>query len=512
MANPFRVLIEWLMSEGEDGMTPKDAIALPAMWYGVNKICDHAGRLPLFIHQKLSGGGSRKAFNHWAYEMVKSKPNAYQTADVFRSQITGHAILWGNGRAAILNRGATQAELIPLLPDRTFTTLVGGQKYHITKPAKDDRLTIFESIKKDKNGTVVLDDSEVIHIQGFGFDGVEGLSLAKMMKRALGIPTAQEKFAERQAKKGFNASVMFEAPKGMFRSEAEAREWIQQTNEFHSSPENAGKAGMLREGMKATVMSMSNEDAQFLEQRRFSRQDVALLLGLDGLPGDGNNRSYNSKEMESLNYLDTGLGPWIGRWESQVDAKILSQADRLVGIYSRYNFSALLRTDAKTQADIINTYISARVLNPNEGREFLDRNPYTGGDNYINPAITPGDGTGKPPAKEPAKQYSDAAIESVRGLIRREASDARNGSNKSDFVGWIDSYYTKWESKLTEKLEALGVDSSMVAEYCEASKEMLLAVAGESTQETLKANVERCVATWQERVFSLMGELENATS
>jgi HK97 family phage portal protein len=507
MANPFRFFFDRYQREDSPRVSPYDAMTIPAMVFGINKIAGHCGRLPLYIHRKLSGGGSQRATNHWSYNLHTSNANAYQTHDIFRQLVTSHAILWGNGRAAIIDPNGNQPELIPLMPDRTISMLIGGYKFHVTQPEKDDRLNIYESIKKDRQGVIVLPDREVLHIQGIGLDGIEGLSIVSTMRRALGIPIAQEEHAFNQTKKGFSAKVMLEAPQGKFRSEADAKEFIDSFNEQHSTSKNAGKAGLLRDGMKATVMQMSNGDAQFIEQRRFSRQDVMLILGLDGMPGDGDSHSYNSKEMEGLNYLDNALSPWTSRWESQINAKILSESERRREFYSKFDYTELLRTDSKSQAEVFAKLIAARVLNPNECRERIDMNPYPEGNQYINPSITQS-GNQDPPEKDTGKQNdtTNTVRESViKNLIRREARDAINGSNKSNFLTWIENYYANWEPKLANSLEDLGLDRGLATKHCNQSKQQLL-TASETTPDRLKASVENCVANWENRYHTLTGE------
>ena len=505
MANPFKQLIDWLGAEFSDNVTPRQAMTLPPMWYGINKITGHCGRLPLYIKKQIEAGGQSRASNHWAYDKLLTMPNGYQTADVFKQQVTGHAILWGNGRAAIVDE-----EIIPMMPDRTITMMIGGMKMHITQPEKDDRFSLYESLMDKKTETIVFPDSEVLHIQGFSFDGIQGLSLAGQMKRAIGIPIEQEKHAYNQTKKGFVAKVMVEAPQGMFAKEADAKEWIKQFNEQHSSSENAGKAGLLRNGMKANVMSMSNSDSEFLEQRRFSRQDIALILGLDGMPGDGDSHSYNSKEMESLNYLDTGLAPWICKWEMQVDTKILTPSERRRGYFSMFELSELLRTDAKTQAEIHSIRIASRIQNPNECREQLGLNPYDGGNDFLNPAISQAPQKTEetqPETTENAQNYTQKSeklvVSSLKRLFRREARDVINGANKKDFCGWLDTYYSKWQAKLEEHFQDLDVDAELAAIHCKESHKMLLDVAGESTAEQLKANIEKCVESWESRAEAI---------
>lgn len=493
-------------------MSLETAMSIPAIQYTVGRVTSHAARLPLFIHRKTEPRGAVKAVDHWAYELIKTAPNAIQSYINFREQLFLHAIMVGNGRAVLFNRGQRSAELVILNPADCDTVLVNGLKFHVYIPDKDERLSVWESLLDKPKEAIVYDDSDVIHIHRFGANGISGEGLAKRMRRSLGLTVKQDDFAYNQTSKGFAAKLIVEAPPGMLRNEKDAKEFINAFNEANSSEKNAGKAALVREGMKVQTVNMSNADSEFLEQRRFSRQDVALMMGFDGVPGDGESHSYNSKEMEALNYLDNALAPWTCLLEAEVDRKILSPQDRRTGHYSRYNYSALLRTDAATQASVLSTYIACRVYSPNDAREKLDENPYSGGDAYENPAISPGNPGVKEakPAQKPSNLTDSAATASLKAFIRTEINNAKNGANRPDFCGWIDKNYAKWEQKMADRLEELGLDRDLASQYCKDSTEMLLNVAGESTPEQLKDNVAKCVATWEDRVYQLLEEVAHA--
>lgn len=512
MASPYKVISDWLASVVAGKITVGASMELPPMWYGVNKISGHCARLPLWLKRRTEKGVTEKAENHWAFNKLALLPNGFQTADVFRQQITGHALLWGNGRAVILNRGFG-AEIIPLMPDRTDSVLFEGRKFHITKPDKDDRLGLYESIEKERDGTIFFEDSDVLHIQGFGFNGVVGLSLVGQMRRSLAIPISQEEHAYSQTKKGFVAKLLIEAGPGMFKNEGTAKEWIEQFNKAHSSEENAGKAGLLQNGMKANVLSMSNDDAQFLEQRKFSRQDVCLMLGLDSMPGDGDSHSYNSKEMESLNYLDTGLAPWACRWETQIDAKVLTESERRRGYFSMFEFSELLRTDTKTQAEVHMIQRQAGIKNANECREEIGKNPYPEGYSYQNPSTTSNVAETEQDDKQTQQSKAEKVVQnSLKRLLRREAKNALTGANAKDFCAWIDANYSKWQTTLEEAFLELGIDAEIAVKHCEKSREMLLDCAGNAkTTEQLKQNVQKCVGSWENRFIDIINESEMQT-
>jgi hypothetical protein len=90
--------------------------------------------------RELANGGSERLKRHPTYRLLMDQPNEYQTADIFKEQITAHALAWGNGRAYVHRVAGVPVELIPLRPDLTDTYLVDGKKVHVTSPDGDDPL------------------------------------------------------------------------------------------------------------------------------------------------------------------------------------------------------------------------------------------------------------------------------------------------------------------------------------------------------------------------------------
>ena len=72
----------------------------------------------------------------------------------------------------------------------------------------------------------------------------------------------------------------------------------------------------------------------------------------------------------------------------------------------RFDRDDLTRADLTTRATAINSLISSRVLNPNEGRAWLGLEAREGGEEFLNPNIS----ASAPPA-EPAKKEPTVATE-----------------------------------------------------------------------------------------------------
>lgn len=390
LARPVQWLIDFFtggLQEGDRRVTADSALSYAPIWYAVNKICNNIGQLPLNFYRRTNDGKER-ATDDDRHMLLHLKPNAFQTATIFKSQVMSHALLWGNGRAYINRSVRRVLELIPIMPDRTITVLIEGEKYHLTKPAAHDRLNLFESMSDEVGlrDVVILKDSEVLHIPGFGYDGIEGLSLLQIAARSWNAGISGDKRYNTQASKGFSAKFMIEAPPGMFRNEQDAKNFLNNINEYHAGPENADKVGMLREGMKLQTMAMSNQDAQFLENRRYQRQEAALWFMLETILGDGSSETYKSFEQKNMAYLTNCLMTWIVKWEQELNCKLLSSREmRTDSHFFKFNTGAFMRADFATTMQSLRSGVEALVLSPNEARDILDFNKRDGGDQFINP-------------------------------------------------------------------------------------------------------------------------------
>ena len=492
----------------------KDAMGIPPAFFAHNKLTGDFARLPIDV-KKVVGKGAENDLRHDGYRLLRKQPNKIQSPTVFKQQLLSHAIMRGNGRAAIIRNGTGIEELIPMMPERTWTVIHEGLKYHAYKPEDQSKTELFDTRDADDNGYIVFRDSDVLHISGFSWNGVDGLGLLDLANIVFSTSKESIRFRNQQIAKGFRGKLFLEAPPTMFRKDEDAKKYIDAFNAAEAGPENAGKAGLLRDGVKANAVSMSNSDAQIVELEKFNRSDIGMLFGLEGMPGDGETDSYNSREQTQIAYLQC-LDRWLVQFEEQCDMKLLTPTEiRLNKAYFKFNTGAILRTALKETIDAFSVAVSARIMNPNECRSKLDLNPYEGGEEFINPNIQrSGDDPEPDPEDTPEDDQEDSqeqarndrAVEQMlRGLIRTEANNAINASKKAQFVAWIGKKYPQWENKLADKIEAIGLDRDLARLHCEKSTQILATLAAQYGGESLQKAVENEVKTWENRLFELKG-------
>ena len=488
-------------------VTYHNSLTLPPVWYALTKVCGDVGKLPLDI-KKVVGQGAENDLDHYGYRLFREQPNKVQTPAVFKEQIIGHAIMYGNARAAIIRKGSDVLELIPMLPDRSYTFLAAGEKYHVTYPTKDSRTEMFSDFDTEKGNYILFRDEDVLHIPGFSFNGVEGIGLLDIAQGTFGIGIGSQKHLRTQISKGFSGKTILKVPIGQLNDESKAKEFLEQFNKNEGGSDNAGKAAMLRGGIDIVSLGQSNTEAQMVELQKFNRQDVGLLFGIDAMPGDGETSSYNSEEQENLRYL-SNLDRILVKLEEECDRKLRTRRQKAERThFYKFNRGSLYRTDLATTTASLSTLISACVINANEARAKLDMNPYDGGDVYKNPAITVTD----PPEGRGSNEQSDDKLDSNRlamramllNLVKVEAKRVETMASKQDFLAKAERFYQTWEPKLAAKLLELGLDGSQAKVHCDESKAELVDILSQTEPQNVYKTVQNAVEKWENRLERLV--------
>ena len=261
--------------------------------------------------------------------------------------------------------------------------------------------------------------------------------------------------------------MLLEAPRGLFRSEKEKQEFMDRINAKHEGVEASGRTMLLSEGIKATVMPQSASDAQFLESRGFSREDIAMLFGTQNMIGEGK-AVYKDLTQRFTAYVQNCLNKWFERWEQECRRKLLSEREKRAGGY-KYEIdpSQFLKGDPTTLAGYTASMRSQGIMSGNEARQLHGLNPVDGLDTYENPNISVSVGASAEQVDQ-ASSESDGDSDDNSGavamrrnfatLIEHEQRrlNAAAGS-KGNFIAWAERFYQKFRDRLYDVCEAVGI-------------------------------------------------------
>lgn len=253
--------------------------------------------------------------------------------------------------------------------------LVKHQLYYTYYRGSDEAI-------KNKEFSVTLQPSDVLHIPGLGFDGLVGYSPIAMAKNAIGMAIACEEYGAKFFANGAAPGGVLEHP-GTIKDPQRVRESWQST--FGGSG-NANKIAVLEEGMKYTPIGISPEQAQFLETRKFQINEIARIFRVPPhMVGDLEKSSFSNIEQQSLEFVKYTLDPWVIRWEQSIQRSLLNSEEKKK-CFAKFNVEGLLRGDYQSR---MNGYAIGRQngwMSANDIRELenLDRIPAEdGGDLYL---------------------------------------------------------------------------------------------------------------------------------
>lgn len=355
----------------------RTAMQTTAVYACVRILAETIASLPLHTY-KYTENGKEKATEHQIYNLLSDEPNPEMTSFVFRETLMSHLLLWGNAYAQIIRDGRGKViALYPLLPNKmTVNRGSNGEIYYIYSRYSDENPNI------EGYGQVYLQNDEVLHIPGLGFDGLVGYSPIAMAKNAVGMSIACEEYGASFFANGANPGGVLEHP-GVVKDPARVRDsW----NSVYQGTGNAHKVAVLEEGMKFQSIGIPPEQAQFLETRKFQINEIARLFRIPPhMVGDLDKSSFSNIEQQSLEFVKYTLDPWVIRWEQAMKKALLLPGEKK-DYFIKFNVDGLLRGDYQSR---MNGYSIGRQngwLSSNDIRELENLNKIPeelGGDLYL---------------------------------------------------------------------------------------------------------------------------------
>lgn len=352
-------------TESGSPVSPIGAENLSAVFGAVQIISETCASLPLLTY-RLAGDGSKFLVpNHPVARLFSREPNSLQTVPEFIEMLTAHVLLRGNAYAEIVFNAAGQpVELIPMHPDHVSVVRFPGSR-RIAYDYSDPFL----------NRTRRLLAEEVLHLRDRSDDGIVGKSRLTRARETFGIAIATERFAANTYRNGASLSGVLSHPDQIG---DDARDNIRQSFEQnYSGTQNAKRIMVLEEGLKWTAISVSPEDAQMLESRRFSVESIARMFRIPPpVLGDLSNGSYsNVTELGRWFYQHT-IMPWLVRWERSIERALFSEEGRRTHEVE-FDTDVLVRGDYLQRLQGYRIGREVGLYSANDLRKFESLNPRT---------------------------------------------------------------------------------------------------------------------------------------
>ncbi|PHM36486.1 phage portal protein [Xenorhabdus innexi] len=350
-------------------VSPQLAMQLTAVFSCVRVLAESVGMLPCSLYEQLARG-NRRAIDERLHKLLSVKPNHYMTPQEFWELLIACLCLRGNFYAYKVKVLGEVVELLPLDPGVVVSKLNHDwqPEYQITFPNGESR---------------TLTQDELWHVRIFTLDGLSGLSPITYARQAIGLGLATEEHGSRLFGNGAVTSGVLQTDQALkdeayqrLKTDFEAR---------HQGLVNAHKPMILEMGLKWHQISLSAEDAQFLETRKFQLEEICRIFRVPlHMVQNTDRATFNNIENLGIGFINYSLVPYLTRIEQRINAGLIN-ANKQGQFYAKFNTGALLRGDMKSRFEAYATGINWGIYAPNECRELEELNPREGGDIYLTP-------------------------------------------------------------------------------------------------------------------------------
>lgn len=357
-----------LDSDLGEGVTESSVLNLSAAWACLNLLVGTVGSLPLMVYRDRPGGGREVAKDHPLYRLLHESPNAEQTTLDFLEQLCLSIELRGNGYAEKDFIGSKLVALTPVHPDVMTVRRASSGHLEYRWRGQDGRYRSGSS-------------ADILHIRGFGGDPLGGLSTLTHARKSFGLAASVNQAALRTFVNGLRPSGVLKFDKVM--SPEKRAELEQLLAEKFMGAMNAGRPMVLEAGGTWEQLTFNPEEAQMLESRAFSVEEIARLFGVP--PHMIGHTAGNTKLGSSIADMTEGFSKFslrrrLRRIELALMKQLLTAADIAAGIIIEFNLEGLLRGASDARARFYQLMLAAGVMTINEVRALENLPPVPGGD------------------------------------------------------------------------------------------------------------------------------------
>lgn len=399
------------------GCTPEQyALTLSTVLSCVRIISQSIGQLPLNLYERTQTNGrpsKRLATDETLYTILHDTPSVGITSQQFVQPLVASLAMRGEGYVWV-KRGALArpVALLFLPPARVSWTL---QSDGITRdwfytPPSGDRKTI--------------PPEEFMRVVGFSLDGIDGVSLIELGARIFAGALLGDAAAARSLEQGVQPTVGFKMEQVL--KKEQRREFRDDVMSTIGGAMNAGKPFLLEGGMEPVTIGIKASDAQLLETRAWSVEEICRWFGVDPvLIGHSKNASNWGTGLEQKNqwFLTYCLQFFIRAIEQSIGAFVIPARDRQ-RLYAKFAVSGLLRGDSAARAALYASGAQNGWLKRSEIRELEDLDFVEGSDDLTAQSnLLPIDKLGQNAGAGSAQSVQDS-LKAFLGIIE----GAQNGN------------------------------------------------------------------------------------
>lgn len=395
IADPqLAIMLGYSPADGSVVVSASTALTLSSLFRGLSIIAGSIASLTLRTIETDRSTGENKAVGSFLDNPGGDRYTPFEWAElvVVSMVLKGEIFL-----QHIYNAAGALAWLNPVLPEQVSVfwdaTRPGGKRFEVTIPGIDGR----------KPEILTLDPSSMTQIMAMSLDGRRGIGVIGAARISLGTALAGDKAANRQFSQGAMISGMVTPDGDEDFDEDEALTIKGMVNRTMLGPENAGDIPVINRRLKFSPWTMSAKDAQFIESRTFSVDEVGRWLGVPphllGLVEKSTSWGQGIAE-QNRGLARYTLKNWTARIEQRLSRLLISPRK-----IAQFDYTDFIAPSPEDLVTLIISQVNGGLITPNEGRRRLNLPPIEGGDVLRTPA-----GAAPAPAADPANEPTSLGV------------------------------------------------------------------------------------------------------
>lgn len=337
-------------------VTKDSSISFGAVWACVRVLSESIASLPIHVYREDADGDRVVDKAHPVYNLIARDPNGFMTSYTWRETLMSNLLLEGNSYYLI--KRDSNARPISLIYLNTDDVKVIKSEGHL-----------FYEVKGLDQPVLAQD---MLHFLGLGFDGCKGKSVLRVHQDTIGLSLGANITAGSYFGNASQVQGVLRHP-GKMTKEAVDRLRDSWNNRLSGSY-NSHKTAILEEGMDFKPVTISANDRQLLDSRRFQVNEIARIFRVPPhMIGDLEKATFSNIEMQSIEFVTHTLRPYLVNIESELNRKLFRENERSTH-YIKLNVEGLLRGDSQARAKYYKELMGMGVLSVNEVRRFEDLN------------------------------------------------------------------------------------------------------------------------------------------
>lgn len=329
------------------GSTEAGAMKLSAVNRCQVILSESVGKLPIYCTDDVT----HKRLRHELLYLLNVRPNEAMSPSIAKQMVENNRLSGGNGYEWIVRspRTGKPVELIPL-------------PWELVHPWRDTHGLVWYGVTHPWTGApMVLPSEDVIHVKAYTHDGLHGISVLRRASEVIAAGRATQQYELTYFSNGGHPSGILSADTDLSgkivrtkkdgteetvtRRDVIREEW----ERVHAGPSNAHRTAVLDYGMKYQPITMSNADAQFVESKAVTVEDIARFYGVPLSKLYAGKQAYNSNEQNAIDYVVSTLHPIVTQYDEELSYKLLLDSELLTGIKLCINLLAELKGDTASR-------------------------------------------------------------------------------------------------------------------------------------------------------------------